>query len=296
MELQTRDSGAIRLQRNSQQKFTAACDDRFRSLLWRRILKTTLLVVFSLAASAVVRSNASALEASPAGAFDFRALQFKILSPDAKQTIGSTRFTVLRDDNSSEEIKGETRYLDGEHDNENERLYVANPDSTPRLDTYEHSFFNTDGTLRMVDTLNTKSGIASCTSYTAGKMKVRKSQLDVPADSFAGASEMMMVVGSLRRGIQEIRFHAFACVPGPEIFSVQASLPDRSGHWPLYPGDLVRLDMRPNLGRLNLLLAPFMPTMDAWFNPNDNWNYVGGEFDRYFLGPHVLTVRVPPAD
>jgi hypothetical protein len=53
--------------------------------------------------------------------------------------------------------------------------------------------------------------------------------------------------------------------------------------------------MRPDLGALNLLIAPFMPTMDAWFNPAENWNYVGGEFDRYFRGPHVLTVQVPPA-
>ena len=258
-------------------------------------MKTTLLVVLSLAASAVVRCNAAALEASPTSAFDFRALQLKILSPDAKQTIGSTLFTVLRD-NSSEEIKGETRYLDGEHDNETEQLYVGSPDSTPRLDSYEHSFSNADGTLRMVDTLNPKSGVASCTSYAAGKMKVRKSQLEVPADSFAGASELMMVVGSLRRRTHEIRFHAFACVPGPELFSVEASVPNRSQHWLLYPGDLVRLDMRPDLGVLNLLLAPFMPTMDAWFNPDDGWSYVGGEFDRYFRGPHVLTVRVSPPD
>jgi hypothetical protein len=54
--------------------------------------------------------------------------------------------------------------------------------------------------------------------------------------------------------------------------------------------------MRPDLGALNLLIAPFLPTMDAWFNPHDNWSYVGGEFDRYFRGPHVLTVRVPPAN
>ena len=258
-------------------------------------MKTALLAVFSLAASAVVRGQAVASEASPAGAFDFHAVQLKILSPDAKQTIGSTRFTVLRD-NSSEEIRGETRYLDGDHDSESDRLYVGKPGATPRLDTYEHSFFNADGTLLMVDTLNAKSGLASCTSYTAGKKKERKSQLDVPADSFAGASGLMMVVGSLRQGIREIRFHAFACAPGPAIFSVKASLSDRSEHWPFYPGDLFRLDMRPDLGALNLLIAPFIPTMDAWFNPNDNWNYVGGEFDRYFRGPHVLTVRVPAAD
>ena len=258
-------------------------------------MRTTLLVVFSLAAIAAVWVNAVASGPNSSGAFDFGALELTVLSPDGKQTIGSTRFMVLHD-NSTEEVRSETRYLDGERDNESERLYAASPDSTPRLDTYEHSFFNADGTLHMVDTLNAKTGVASCESYTADKIKVRKSQLEVPADSFAGASELMMVVASLRHGIREVKFHAFACVPGPEIFSVEASLPHRSEHWPLYPGDLVRLDMRPDLGALNLLLAPFMPTMDAWFNPNDNWNYVGGEFDRYFRGPHVLTLRVPPAD
>jgi len=245
-------------------------------------LKTTFVAVFSLVASLAVWRNAAALEAKHPRSSDFRALELKILSPDGKRTIGSTRFIVTRDSSR-----------DGEHDTESERLFVGNPDAIPRLETYEHSFFNADGTLRMVDTLDAKSGLASCTSYSAGKLNPRKSQLDVPADSFAGASELMMVIGSLRRGIREIKFHAFACVPGPRIFSVEASLPERWEHWLLYPGDLVRLDMQPDLGVLNLLIAPFMPKMDAWFNPDDNWNYVGGEFDRYFRGPHVLTVRVP---
>ena len=260
-----------------------------------RILKTALMAVFSIAAIAAAWGNAIAFETDLDAAFDFGALELKILSPDGKQTLGFTRFKASRG-NSTEEVKGETRYLNGEHDNEIEQLYLGKPDSTPRLDTYEHWFFNADGTLHMIDTLYVKSGLASCTSYSADKTKVRKSQLEVPADSFAGASELMMVVASLRHGIREVKFHAFACVPGPEIFSVETSLPDRSEHWPLYPGDLVRLDMRPDLGALNLLIAPFMPTMDAWFNPRDNWSYVGGEFDRYYRGPHVLTIRVPPAD
>ncbi|MGA7873011.1 MAG: hypothetical protein WCA22_19140 [Candidatus Binatus sp.] len=255
-------------------------------------METILLAVFSLT---LAGTSATALEAGSAGALALGGVQLKILSADGRQVIGSTRFTVSRND-SSEEIKAETRYLDGERDSEDERLHLATPDFTPRLDTYEHEFFNADGTLHMVDTLDTGSGVGSCTSYASGKIKVRKSQLDVPADSFAGASELMMVVGSLRQGAREIRFHAFACVPGPEIFSVMASRPDRAERWALYPGNLVRLDMRPDLGAFGLLLAPFMPTMDAWFNPNDNWNYVGGEFDRYFRGPHVLTVRVAPAD
>jgi hypothetical protein len=251
-----------------------------------------LPAVFCLMACMAIWSNAAALEVDQSSHPDFGGLQFKILSPDGKQTIGSTRFRVMRND-STEEVGGETRYLDGERDNETELLYLGDGRAMPRLDSYQHSFFYADGTLHMVDTLDRKSGVASCTSYAAGKTNVRKSVLDIPADSFAGASALMMMVGSLRQGNREINFHAFACVPGPKLFSVGASRPDSLERWPLYPGDLVRLDMRPDLGLLNVFVAPFMPTMDAWFNPHDNWNYVGGEFDRYFRGPHVLTVRVP---
>src|SRR5260370_41811598 len=112
--------------------------------------------------------NAAGLEANYPSAFDFHTLQVKILSPEGKQSIGSTRFTVSRD-NSIVVIKGETKYTDGERDSENERLLVANRDSTPMLGSYEHSFFNAAGTRHMVDTLDAKSRIASCTSYSAGQ-------------------------------------------------------------------------------------------------------------------------------
>jgi len=143
-------------------------------------VKIALVIVFSLVASLTVCGNAAALEPNHSSSFDFHTLQLKILSPDGKRTIGSTRFIVTRG-NSSEEIKGETTYIDGEHDSESVRLYVGNADSTPMLETYEHSFFNADGTLQMVDTLDAKSGIASCTSYSAGKINARRSQLEVPA-------------------------------------------------------------------------------------------------------------------
>jgi hypothetical protein len=137
-------------------------------------LKVTLLAAISLIAFSALSSLSSA------AGFDTGSLQFKILSYDRKATIGHTRFTVLLKD-SIEEVKGETSYVDGERDAEDELLDVAAPAYTPRLETYKHSFFNADGTLSMVDTLDAKSGVASCASYTSGKMKLRKSQLEVPA-------------------------------------------------------------------------------------------------------------------
>jgi hypothetical protein len=254
--------------------------------------KFLLLIVFA-AVSTWTRTdvNAAGLET----AFDLRGARFRILSAAGQQTIGTTRFktSII---NLNEEINGETVYLDGELDNEYERLSVGDAHAAPMLDSYRHSFFNADGSLLMVDALDARSGVASCTSYAAGAAKTRTSKLNVPPDAYAGVSGLMTIVGALRQGMREIRFHEFACAPGPAIFSVEAFVPDRSERWPLYRGDLVRLDLRPDLGALSMLIAPFMPRIDAWFNPGDDWNYVGGEFDRYFRGPHVLTVRVAPND
>jgi hypothetical protein len=257
-------------------------------------LKLSILIAFALTANLAAASSTHSSGPNPIGASESSGAKFKILSSDGMRTIGSTRFTVLRK-NSIEEIQGETEYLDGERDSEDVRLEVEDGVAMPRLDSYEHRFFNADGSIRMIDALDARTGAASCASYASGTMKLRKSRLEVPADSFAGAAGPMMVVASLRRGIREVRFHAFACTPGPSIFSVEA-LARRSEHWPLYRGDLVRVDMRPDLGALSILLAPFMPKMDAWFDPDDNWNYVGGEFDRYFRGPHVMTVRIAAQD
>ena len=107
-----------------------------------------------------------------------------------------------------------------------------------KLDTYQHSFFNADGTLHMVDALDAKSGVASCTSYT-GTMKVRKSRLDVPKDSFAGASGLdddggeFCVAGFVKSGF--MRSHARRdrkCLRSGQRFPIE------SEHWPHYPGDL----------------------------------------------------------
>jgi hypothetical protein len=258
-------------------------------------LKSTILIALTLTASVAVGSSAYGSGPDSADAFQFRGAEFRILSADGKQTIGTTRFTSSRGE-STIEIKGETNYVDGERDSEVERLQIGDARVAPRLDTYQHSFFNADGSIAMVDTLDATSGVASCDKYALGTVKRHTSTLKVPADAFAGASGLMMIVGMLRLGEREIHFHEFACAPGPEIFSVAASTSEKAERWPLYPGNLTRLDMRPDLGALSVLIAPFLPKVDAWFSRDDDWNYVGGEFDRYFRGPHVLTVRVASPD
>jgi hypothetical protein len=216
----------------------------------------------------------------------------KIWSSDGRQTIGATRFTIWLD-GSNETIKGETRYQDGQHDNEAESIDLKN--GAPRLEKYEHSFFAADGTPIMTDKLDTAAGLATCSRREDGEMKVRTSARDFPLDTFAGGSQLLLVIATLRDGRRKIDFHAFACVPGPRVFQIDPNVPATPQRWPLYPGDLIPLDLRPDLGAgLNLVIAPFLPRTEAWFDPHDHWKYVGGEFNRYFGGPHVLQVLVPP--
>jgi len=235
-----------------------------------------------------------ALAAGPAPVSDpyFQTIEMKILSADGTQKIGATRITVSSTA-SGEAIEGETRYLDGQRDEEKDQVKLKK--GALKLESYEHSFFSADGTMTMLDTLNAESRIASCARREDGAMKVRKSQIDLPADTFSGGSQLLTVIENLQKGRDRIEFHAFACVPGPRVFKVNAPVPRQTERWPLYPGNLIRLNLRPDLGTgLNLIISPFLPKTEAWFDPRDNWKYVGGEFNRYFGGPHVFQVLVPP--
>lgn len=81
-------------------------------------------------------------------------------------------------------------------------------------------------------------------------------------------------------------------MPEPRIVATDASVKMEREDWSMYPGELVKLEIRPDFGWLGLFVAPFAPKVYAWFDPNDNWNYVGGRYDRFYKGLRILTVRV----
>src|SRR5216683_1296724 len=76
-----------------------------------------LLFALSLAAGITAWQISLISDSNGTNVPELQTLELKVLSADGRQTIGSTRFTVSSD-RSSETIKGETRYLDGQHDNE----------------------------------------------------------------------------------------------------------------------------------------------------------------------------------
>ena len=221
---------------------------------------------------------------------DFPAANLTIFSADGKQVIGYGTYAVTATDDE-ETLRGENRYLDGEYDTELEHLKSGVGGQPPTLVSYEHSFFNTDHSPQRVASLDTKSGAASCKVYLYSQPEDRRSHVTVPADTYAGATQMMFVVIRLRQGADNIRFHSFSCTPGPEVIATEASVEPKRVRWSMYPGELVKLEMGPDLGWLGVLAAPFIRKMYAWVDPNNNRNFVGGVYDRFYGGRRVLTVR-----
>ncbi len=224
---------------------------------------------------------------------DFRPPDFAILSDDGRQVIGHAQYRLFASE-GMEVLRGESTYFSGEHDIEVGRLKPGLSGQAPTLTSYEHSFFNSDQSYQRVSSLDVSTGIGSCKTYVDHKLEERRSHVTVLEDTYAGASIILFVMIRLRQRINHIKFHAFNCVPGPKIIATEALMrTNRRVKWPMYPGNLITMEMRPDFGWADFLIAPFIGKMYAWFDPSDNWNYVGGVYDRFYRGPRILTVLAP---
>ena len=254
----------------------------------RRILPG---VVFFLAAALMAKPITSA-GAEPVLPFGVQNLIVE--SPDGRKVIGHMTYTVTRSSQGAE-AKGETKLIDGERDIEEAKLELLPDNSIPILASYSHSYFNADGTPQRAAQLDLKSGEATCTEYQGGQPQVRHEIIEIAPDTYAGASLALPVINALRQGMRrKIRFHAFSCVPGPRVLTVEANVVSSSAHRDSYPGNLVEVEIKPYLGWFSIVASPFLPKFYAWFDPADNWSYVGSRNQRYYKGPNVLLVKAPP--
>jgi hypothetical protein len=233
-------------------------------------------------------------DAASAIASSFPATELRVFNSDGSAVIGKAQYAISASGGMMT-LSGESKYFDGEYDIEVERLRLSAGVQPPALVSYRHSFFNPDRSPQRVSSLDVKAGIGSCQAYVDGEVEDRRSDLIVPDDTYAGATQMLFIVTCLRQNANHITFHSFNCMPEPKIVATDASVNVEREDWSMYPGQLVKLEIRPDLGLLGLFVAPFAPRMYAWFDPNDNWNYVGGSYDRFYKGPRILTVRLIPS-
>jgi hypothetical protein len=229
---------------------------------------------------------------------DFPPTSFKIYSEDGSQMVGHSRYFVERLGSGQLRLHGENHYLNGQHDIELDTLALNPGEEVPRLRNFSHVFYKPDGSLFISGTANMQTGEATCTTEERGQSRSYSDQLEFPADTYAGASILIPIEHALRSGVTTpVRMHFFDCTPKPRLLTIEAT-PNRSGAgWQYYPGQLVEVLAKPDLGWLDLIAAPFLPTMHAWFNPAEGFSYVGGGINRYFYSKaHVMLVKTRPGE
>ncbi len=256
--------------------------------MWKFIAATILFLVISILCLTLVASAADG-----ADVFDLTNTDITILNPDTRQVLGHGHYKVTHIDGAML-FEGENRFLNGEYDHEVQRITRVGAGAPPILVNYQHSFFNADGSPESVDALDATTGSLACTHFDgAGAPEVRRSNVVVPPDTYVGSTQLMLLVGRLRERAHAISMHTFICFPGPHIIAMKIAPPENKVKWAMYPGDLVKVELVPDFGWLSPLAAPFAPKSYGWFDPADDFNYVGGLFDRFYTHHHLMMVRAP---
>jgi hypothetical protein len=228
-----------------------------------------------------------------AAALDFTAADFTILNAADGLPIGSVHYDVSAPTSGHQIVTSLARYNDGQSDVERDDFDISKGVEFPVMSAYEHDFHRADGAMFLISKANFVTGDAACTSYANGQAEVLSATIDFPPDSYAGAALMLPLRRSLRTGANApIVLHDFVCIPGPKVFKV-AAYPQAPARWEHYPGDLVRMAMKPDFGWLDYVIAPFVPKMSGWFNPAGDFDFVGGEFSRFYKGPEIIITRKP---
>jgi hypothetical protein len=213
------------------------------------------------------------------------------MGADGTQVIGHGHYEITPDGDGYASALGEGRFNNGEYDMERDKLELHGGDQVPRMVTFEHTFYNANGTLQRVNRANLETGTTSCIQYENGQPVAHNAILQFPPDTFAGAAIVIPLKVDLLRGRKnEIVLHDFNCIPGPEILKVRANLQPPS-EWAHFPGEVVRVDIKPDFGWLNFVAALFAPEIHAWFSPSDDWRLVGGKFTRFYKGPEIIPLR-----
>lgn len=222
-------------------------------------------------------------------------LSFEVLNAEGTEVIGHSHYQLSRGDHNLLIGRGEARLNNGEHDVEYDTL-EARSDAPPAMLTLAHQFYNADGSMQREIAADFRAGRAWCMRYQNGSAQTDSATLDFTPDSYGGSAVILPLEQYLARGSTEpIKLRALNCIPGPRLVAVEAHI-QKPSRWSHYPGQTVEVDIKPDLGWLDVVVAPFLPRLRAWFDPSDNWTLAGGEFSRYYRGPRIMLVREIPTE
>ncbi len=244
------------------------------------------------AASAVILAMAGARPAFSADALNFPPTSFTILDPDTGIAIGRSSYRV-ENAGADATLHGENSYYDGQSDVETAQIRLGTGGEPPSLAEFDHTFFNADGSIQRRGHLDLKSGAATCIDNSGAQNSEQSELLSIPDDTWAGASIVIPIQDFLRardNGLARA-IHVFNCAPGPKIFAISVKIDPANAVWAAWGAEAIRVEVRPDFGWFNVIVAAFVPKLHAWFDPNDGFAFVGDEGARYYKGPRIMLVK-----
>lgn len=249
-------------------------------------------VSWAVATITIALTWAMAQPAFCADALSFPPTSFTILDPDTGVAVGRSQYHVDETPDGAT-LHGVNSFYDDQSDVETS-LLDSHAGGEPKLIEFDHTFFAADGSIVVRGHLDLKSGAATCIDNTGVQKRTRATVLSVPEHTWAGASIVIPIQAFLRAGSRGSpqSLNVFSCAPGPKIFAVTVKADPHDAVWPVYGAEALRVEIRPDFGVLNLLIASFVPKLHAWFDPNDGWAFVGDEAARWYKGPHVMLVKM----
>jgi hypothetical protein len=212
-----------------------------------------------------------------------------IYGADRKLVIGHAQY-LIKEAGKIVEVTGDTRYLDGERDWERIGMEYQTGNPLPVVTSFQANYLGADGAPQLAEKADFKSGDGSC-HWSGQEDSLYQDSLEFPPDTYAGATSVVPLEYALKKGEQTVRFHVFDCTPKPTVFAIDAKLTDGVAHWSYHPGELAQMGLTPDLGWLNLVARPFIPNISVWFDPRDDYQYVGAAKDRFYRGRSQILVR-----
>jgi hypothetical protein len=232
-----------------------------------------------------------------AATINFPPSDFEILDAESGHAIGIGHY-ALGQTAAGMTLHGENHYFDGAYDIEEDKLANGVGASNPRLLSFQHNFFNRDGSALIVARLDTETGLGVCGKTEDGKLDLIQVQFKFPQDTYAGASVLLPIQQMMRDGggSRSLKLHVFNCAPTPKVIAVDLKAEAREHTLADYPGALEKVDVKPDFGLWTVLVQPFIPKLAAWFDPAQSMLLVGAQLQRYYKGPKIILVRKREAE
>jgi len=251
-------------------------------------LRKPRLIVAALAMVLTVVRTRPALSAD---ALSFPPTNFSILTPASGVVIGRARYRL---DSTPEGaiLRGENGYFDGQTDVEVAHIQAASG-GLPKLTDFDHTYYNADGSILKRSHLDLKSGAGTCIDNSIGQKSDQSEVLNIPEGTWAGASIVIPIRNFLQAGDKGMSrpLHAFSCAPSPKIFAISVNIDPGNAVWTTYGAEAIRVEVQPDFGLLNFVIAAFVPKLHAWFDPNDGLAFIGDEAARFYKGPPIMLVK-----